>query len=385
MSRTAPVTTDPGGPPPDVAPAPAGGRHSGGSLPGLVDRWRERSSTPASLRLWGWLGPLLVTALAGVMRFWRLGQPHQLVFDETYYVKQAYSLLQVGYELSWPKEADASFTAGTPDVYLADADYPVHPPVGKWVIAIGIRLFGVQSSFGWRFSVAVLGTLMVLMTARIGRRLTGSTLIGCTAGLLLAVDGLHLVLSRTSLLDLPLSFFVLAAFGCLLVDRDAHRDLVIRGIGGRLARLRLWRLGAAVSLGLACGTKWSGIYVVALFCVMSVLWDASARAAAGQRRVPVRFLLDGAAAAAVMLPTVLAVYLASWAGWFASSDAHLRRWAPEHPGEGVRWLPPCSRARGPRRRCAPRWRGRAAPGRFAEGAGAARRPRATAIPPGPGR
>ena len=40
-------------------------------------------------QLWGWVGPLLVTALAGVLRFWRLDQPHQLVFDETYYVKQA--------------------------------------------------------------------------------------------------------------------------------------------------------------------------------------------------------------------------------------------------------------------------------------------------------
>ena len=254
MSRTAHApghrAVAPDGPP--GADAPAHGRRGAGGLAAVADRWRERASTPASLRLWGWLGPLLVTALAGVMRFWRLGQPHQLVFDETYYVKQAYSLLQVGYELHWPDSADKSFTAGTPDVFDSYADYPVHPPVGKWVIAIGIRAFGVQSFFGWRFSVAVLGTLMVLMTARIGRRLTGSTLIGCTAGLLLAVDGLHLVMSRTALLDLPLSFFVLAAFGCLLVDRDAHRDLVVRGIGGPVARLRLWRFGAALSLGLAC-------------------------------------------------------------------------------------------------------------------------------------
>lgn len=318
------------------------GRH--GAAPSRAQRWRERTSTPASLRLWGWLGPLLVTALAAAMRFWHLGRPHQLVFDETYYVKQAYSLLQVGYELQWPENADKSFTAGNPDVFSSNADFPVHPPVGKWVIAVGIRLFGVQSSFGWRFSVAVLGTLMVLMTARIGRRLTGSTLLGCTAGLLLAVDGLHLVLSRTSLLDLPLSFFVLAAFGCLLVDRDAHRGSLVRGVGGPVARLRLWRFGAAVSLGLACGTKWSGIYVVALFSVMTVLWDASARASAGQRRVPLGFLRDGVAAAAVILPTVLGVYLASWAGWFASSTAHGRQWAAEHPGEGAQWLPPALRS-----------------------------------------
>ncbi len=312
--------------------------------PGRSERWRAAASTPASLRLWGWLGPLLVTALAGVLRFWDLGRPHQLVFDETYYVKQAYSLLQTGYELRWPEDADESFTAGSPDVFLEEADYPVHPPVGKWVIAVGIRIFGVDSSFGWRFSVAVLGTLMVLMTARIGRRLLGSTLLGCTAALLLAVDGLHLVMSRTSLLDLPLAFFVLAAFGFLLLDRDAHRDRLLRGVGGPVARWRLWRLAAAVSLGLACGTKWSGLYVVAVFSVMTVLWDASARAAAGQRALPLRFLGDGVVAALVVLPTVAVVYVASWAGWFASSSAHLRRWAVENPGEGVGWLPPALRS-----------------------------------------
>ncbi|MFP5347218.1 MAG: phospholipid carrier-dependent glycosyltransferase, partial [Actinomycetes bacterium] len=39
--------------------------------------------------LWGWLGPLLVAVLGGVLRFWHLDRPHKLVFDETYYVKQA--------------------------------------------------------------------------------------------------------------------------------------------------------------------------------------------------------------------------------------------------------------------------------------------------------
>ena len=44
------------------------------------------------------------------------------------------------------------------------------------------------------------------------------------AGALMAVDGLHFVMSRTSLLDGVLMFFVLAAFGCLVVDRDRARE-----------------------------------------------------------------------------------------------------------------------------------------------------------------
>src|SRR4029079_5212077 len=46
----------------------------------------------------GWLAPLFVAAVGGFLRFWQLGRPHQLVFDETYYVKQGYSFLKYGYE-----------------------------------------------------------------------------------------------------------------------------------------------------------------------------------------------------------------------------------------------------------------------------------------------
>ena len=46
----------------------------------------------------GWIGPLLVTVLAGVLRFVDLGRPHAIIFDETYYVKDALALLRFGYE-----------------------------------------------------------------------------------------------------------------------------------------------------------------------------------------------------------------------------------------------------------------------------------------------
>ena len=301
--------------------------------------------TPNDL-LWGWLGPLLVGALAGALRFFRLGEPHQLVFDETYYVKQAYSYLQVGYELRWPEGADDSFTAGTPDVFSDTADFPVHPPVAKWMIAAGIRLFGVESSFGWRFAAAVAGTLMVVLLARIARRLLGSTLLGVAAGVLLAVDGHHLVHSRTSLLDIFLAFWVLAAFGALLVDRDRARARLARvvaarrhaGLGvpawGPWLGVRPWRLAAAACLGLAVGTKWSGLFFVAAFGLMTVLWDVAARRAAGLRTSRTGGLLtQGVPAALTVLPVMTVVYVASWAGWFASDSAHLRQWAGEHPSE----------------------------------------------------
>ena len=38
-----------------------------------------------------------------------------------------------------------------------DPEFVVHPPVGKWLIALGIKLFG-DNEFGWRFMGALLGS-----------------------------------------------------------------------------------------------------------------------------------------------------------------------------------------------------------------------------------
>src|SRR5215207_2723059 len=116
---------------------------------------------------WGWVGPLLIAAIAGVLRFHRLGIPNAFVFDETYYAKDAWSLLRHGYERAWlpAEEADPLILAGQPQDAWGDGPaYVVHPPLGKWMIAAGEWAFGM-TPFGWRFVVALLGTLSVLMIA----------------------------------------------------------------------------------------------------------------------------------------------------------------------------------------------------------------------------
>src|SRR4051812_11051470 len=57
-------------------------------------------------RVWGWIGPLLVTVFAGVQRFYELGRPRAVIFDETYYAKDAFALLKFGYERNTVKDAD---------------------------------------------------------------------------------------------------------------------------------------------------------------------------------------------------------------------------------------------------------------------------------------
>ncbi|WUN35602.1 phospholipid carrier-dependent glycosyltransferase [Kitasatospora sp. NBC_00315] len=303
----------------------------------------------------GWGGPLLVTLLAGLPRFWRLGSPRAVVFDETYYAKDAWSLLRLGYEGSWPDHlASDPQILGSPQVIpLSDSGaFVAHPPTGKWVIALGEWMFGL-GPFGWRFMTAALGTLSVLMLCRTGRRLFRSTLLGCLAGALMAVDGLHYVMSRTALLDLVVMVFALAAFGSLLVDRDRTRArlaaaLPVDGLGrahpdghtGARAGTgpRPWRLAAGLFLGLSASVKWNGLYFLASFLVLTLLWDAGARRTAGARR-PYRAVLRRDCWSALSLAAVAAlVYLATWTGWFRSDQGYGRHWADGRGGTWS-WIP----------------------------------------------
>jgi dolichyl-phosphate-mannose-protein mannosyltransferase len=307
---------------------------------------------------WGWFWPVAIAAVGGLMRFWSLDRPRQLVFDETYYVKQGVSMLMYGVEMRVPdslKKPDELFTNGTPHVFGTQGDLVVHPPVGKWVIAFGEWIFGPASAFGWRFSVALLGTLSILMIGRIARRLFGSTLLGAVAAFLLAFEGHHFVHSRTGLLDLIVMFWALAAFGALLIDRDRSRSLLAERVGAIVERsgagaraldwgpwlgLRPWRWAAGASLGLAAGTKWSGLFFLVAFGLMTVWWDLGARRAAGIRHWwPAAVLKDGPYAALAMVGGTLAAYVVSWTGWFRSENGYARQWAVSNPSEEYGWVP----------------------------------------------
>jgi dolichyl-phosphate-mannose--protein O-mannosyl transferase len=200
-------------------------------------------------------------------------------------------------------------------------------------------MFGLNP-FGWRFASALFGSLAILLMCRIARRLTRSTLLGCLAGLLMALDGLEFVLSRTGILDIFLMFFVLAAFGCVLIDRDVSRAALAErvaatpgaaeagspGTGPRLG-IRRWRVAAGIFLGLAVATKWNAAWYIIGFGALTIAWDIGARRAVG-----LRSFVRGALRDAVWLPLTfvvipLALYIASWSGWFATSTGWDRDYA----------------------------------------------------------
>ncbi|MFM1937545.1 MAG: hypothetical protein RLZZ320_403 [Actinomycetota bacterium] len=214
------------------------------------------------------LALLSILLFSALTRFINLGRPSELVFDEVYYVDGARDYLAHGVELD-----------------SGAAEFIVHPPVGKWLIALGIQVFG-DNPFGWRFSAASIGTISILLVYLIAKQLFRSEFVSLVAAALMSLDGLHLVMSRTALLDIFLSFFILLAFYLLIKEK-------------------LWWAG--VVFGLALGTKWSAVYVLVAVGIYLLI---------AKRRfilTPTQFGL---------LP--LAVYLSSWFGWFLSSDGWSR-------------------------------------------------------------
>lgn len=307
----------------------------------VPDARELRRGWPARLRglaanaaVRGWAGPLAVTGIGAWLRFADLGTPRDVVFDEAYYAPQAYGILRFGAEHATDSFTNSQIVSGQTNIFLYGGQFAAHPPFGKIQIALGEALFGLNP-FGWRFAAALAGTLSILLLARITRRMTGSTLLGCLAGLLLALDGLELVMSRTAMLDIFVMFWVLAGFGCLVVDRD-RASAALRAPASdaerRLPPVRWWRLAAGVCLGLAVACKWNGLYFLAGFTLLSLAWDVAARRSAGLGGArPLRQALrDGAGTVLGLWPIAAVAYLATWRGWFASTIGWDRYYAQQH-------------------------------------------------------
>ena len=222
--------------------------------------------------------PLAIVVLIAILvRFLNLSRPDALVFDEVYYVDGAKDLLEYGVEIDGSKP-----------------EFIVHPSLGKWLISIGIAIFG-DDSFGWRFSTALIGVISVLVLYLVTLKLFDSKRIALFAASLLAIDGLAIVMSRTALLDNFLALFVLLAFWALVERRY------------------LWM---GLALGAALATKWSGLYFLAVFVTIALVMEIQRERSREEKiRESVRVILSA--------PLALVLYLLSWTGWFLSD----RGWA----------------------------------------------------------
>ncbi len=284
----------------------------------------------------GWAVTAILTLIGGFLRFWQLGwrtDGGTPLFDGKYYAVQAAEMIRTG-----GVEDNQAFGV------------IVHPPLGKQLIALSELLFG-YNPIGWRFASAVAGTICVLLIIRTVRRMTRSTLLGAVAGVLLICDGVSQVMSRIALLDTFVLVFVLAAFACLVADRDQVRTRLAAAVGdGSMERFgggvplgaRWWRFGCGLLLGCATATKWNGAYWIVAFAALSVIWDISARKQYGVRHpVTAMFRRDFVPSAWSLGIVPVLTYLASYWAWFRSETGWDRHVDADTPGllpAGIRSL-----------------------------------------------
>ena len=292
---------------------------------------------PLGVRARGWIVTGVVGVIAALLRLIGLNHPKTLMFDEIYYVKDAYSLWHLGYEGSWAANSDAAFVNGNFSGLSTEAAYVVHPQLGKWLIGAGMEIFGPESPFGWRFMPAVAGILTVMLLTRLTMRLTRSPLLAGLAGLLLAIDGVALTESRIGLLDVFIGFFATVSLYCLVRDREWSRARLARRMAGTRpgaraphATIRPWLLATGIALGLTCSIKWSGLYLVAVVGVAVVAWDTLALRRVGARA----WFLEGTVAQGVSdflqtVPVAAAVYVGCWWSWFTHPRAFKHGWTAE--------------------------------------------------------
>jgi dolichyl-phosphate-mannose--protein O-mannosyl transferase len=259
----------------------------------------------------------------------RLAEPKELVFDETYYAKDA--CIYLGY----PAGA-CGLTGNSEQSY-------VHPPLGKWLIAAGIKVFG-NDSFGWRMSALVFGVGLILVGYLLADRLFKNRWISLTSALLIATDFLLFVQSRIAMLDIFLAFFVALGFLFLARDRDAVVSLREHLESGDPEpppiRRPEYRIAAGLAFGLALSVKWSAVYAMAAAALLGMgwtvgLWRIRRRRLAGRSsaepdpnapraRVPSGWgtLARDAVFTAVAFGLVpLIVYIGSYSEWFVHENS----------------------------------------------------------------
>ena len=179
-----------------------------------------------------------VLFFAFVCRFWGLSRFNAPVFDEIYFANYGYNYLN-GIEF-----------------------FDVHPPLGKYIIAIGLWIFqflplqqvgggteGVAtiSAFGYRWIGAAFGTLIPLWVGILAYKIGHRISFGIIAAMLTALDGLLLVESRYALINTYLLTFGLLGQICFLMAVDRRH--------GRT----FWLILAGIGLGACWSVKWNGL------------------------------------------------------------------------------------------------------------------------------
>ncbi len=289
-----------------------------------LDPVEEAEATPEEKPSWTSLDQIALTAIVtigGALRIARVGSPSGLMFDEVYYAKDA----------CWYLLAD-------PTTCEIDVEQPqVHPPLAKWVIALGIRIFGYDS-LGWRIASVVAGTLTIALVYLLARKLLRSTLGASITSGLLAIDLLHFTQSRISMLDIFVPLFGVAAFLFVVYDRDR---LLARFRSFPLEKAdegdppegeppeieppeerppngifdRPWRIWAGLAAAAAISCKWTGGLFLIGIILLTLVWEYAARRRDGGGRALWGVLVEEGPTIVLWFGLVpIAFYMATYIG-----------------------------------------------------------------------
>ncbi len=151
-------------------------------------------------------------------------------FDEVYHARTAYEMVQGIYNYE-----------------------NTHPPLGKFFISLGIRIFGMNP-FGWRIIGTIFGVGMIPFLYLFAKALFKKTWVAGVATTLFAFDFMHFAQTRIATIDVYGTFFIIAMFYFMLryaqtsfYDTEFKKTLIPLGLSG-------------VMMGLGCASKWTAVY-----------------------------------------------------------------------------------------------------------------------------
>lgn len=217
-----------------------------------------------------WRQLLMILLLAGFFRLWGAFDLNEYIEDETLHVSDAISISRYGTTANWGWH---------------------HPQLSGLIMSGTIQIFG-DNPVGWRSSNVFFGTASVALIFLIGRLLYPGSAVPLIAAALLALDPHNIYLSRTTFIEIPVTFFFLLYLYLLLEHVENKRPTL---------------LAAGLAMGLTIATKAYFVFAIPL-AALYALYRLRQRGEL-TRPVLVDFVM-----ALLLLP--IAVYLLSYIQWF---------------------------------------------------------------------
>lgn len=198
-----------------------------------------------------------------------------MYFDEVYHARSAWEILQ-----------------------NRDATENTHPPLGKIIIAAGVKTFGMNA-FGYRAPGTLLGVLMLPIMFGLARRLLRSNQFALVATALFALDFMHFTQTRIATIDTSGVFFIMLATYWMLRFSQSR-------LGTAENTRALFFSGIAFGLGAA--SKWIVLYA-GLGLAVLYFWKLAREVSGGEKGVGRQLLLATLAFVAIPLLIYVAAYI----------------------------------------------------------------------------